>query len=468
MKFLRRSAGYRLGLCLSFSVFVLPQTSLAQCGGTSNCDLSPSLFVSRANLVEVKRRIAEDIEPYASFYNTFRGVASSLLDDEPDPFQMDNIANISFGWCGASGGEDDSLKDLVDKLGQESSEARNLAVAYLLSGDTAYADKAKDYMLAWAQQSTLVNFYDFNINFQSASFDGVEEGFCNNSWNMALDSIWQAYGLINFSDTYAILTRNGYSLNAQEQSQLANWLRNELLPATNAGFHAWTRWADLHTGSSAYTRYRNDNHLSWGLAGLAAVAAALNDDEIWSYAISGGRYDDGHSGPYANPSFFQAQIGRAIAESGEVYDQRVRADEHKGMFYGHFSLWALTLVAQIAETHKGDNYWTFAGTSGGSIVDAYDYYAPYGAGDRTPPDPEETTDPVFFRFLYEMLVGNDWVSGDREVLYTRARDRAARNQVVMQGIGPVSLVTGDLPEVVARRPKPPTEVDVEAVPPASE
>ena len=344
--------------------------------------------------------------------------------------------------------------------------ARNLAVAYLLTGDASYADKAKEFMLAWANNSVLVNFYQFNINFQSASFDGIEEGFCNKSWNMALDSIWQTYGLINFSDVYAILTRNDYAIAVEDQTLLGNWLRNGLIPATNSGCHAWTRWADAHTGSSAFTRYRSDNHLSWCLAGLAAAAAALNDDGLWSYTFTGGVYDDGYSGPYANPSNFEAQVGFAVAGDGEVYDQAVRASSHNGLFYGHFSLWALSLAAQIAEVHKGNNYWTFEGSRGGSLADAFDYYARYGAGDLPPPDAEETTDPAFFRFLYEMLVGNDWVTGTRESLYQRARDRQSRTQIIMQGIGPVSLLTGDLPASSAnpRRPRPPSNLRIELAP----
>lgn len=417
--------------------------SIAQCS-SSDCDLPPALFVSRANLELVKERIDQNVAPYGSIYKSFINVASGALTQSPSPFVMSNIKQISFGWCESAGGADDTLKDLVEKLLADSNKARNLALAFLLSGDQKYAHKAKEFMLAWATKSTLFNAYDFNINFGSASFDGLESGFCNNSWNMMLDSIWQAYGLINFSDTYAILSRNSYSLTATEDAQLGNWLKSKLMPATNSGFHAWTRWADAHPTSGAYERYRSDNHLSWALAGLAAAAAALNDDQMWAYVVKGGAYDDGRSGLYANPSNLESLIGYAVSSTGQVYDQAVRAAEHKGLHYGQFSLWALSLVAQIAEVHSADNYWTFEGHRGGSIADGYDYYARYVAGDLPVPDPQETTDPAFFNFLYEMLVGNDWVSGAREDLYERARSSRARgNGIVTQSIGPVALVTGD-------------------------
>ncbi len=388
-------------------------------------------------------------------------MTSKYLDDAADPFFMEDIRQIEFGWCSAAGGADDSLKDLTEKLQAESHKARSLAVAYLLTGNASYAAKAKEIALAWARHSTLLNLYDLNINFSAATFDGIETGFCNRSWNMALDAVWQTYGLINFSDTYAILARNGNNFSAAENTLLRSWLRDKLVPAVNSGFHAWTRWADKHTSSGSYARYRSDNHLSWALAGMAAAAAALGDEALWQYVYSGGTYNDGRSGAYANPSSVLATIGRAIASDGSVYDEKARAGEDKGMFYAHFHLWALTLAAQIAEVARHDDYFTKAGSSGGSLAKAYDRYARYGAGDLALPDAQETTDPAFFRFLYEMMMGNSWVSGSRATLYSRALNAAPRGQIVTQSVGPFTVLTGNLPDPVALLPEAPTELTVQ-------
>jgi len=433
----------------------------AACNG-EQCALPPGLFFTRTQLDTIKQRIEQNTAPYAAQFSSLKNKADSDLNSEPQPFHMDNPKAMEFGWCGSAGGEDNSLKDLSEKLTSQSNKARNLALAFVLTDESQYADKAKSYLMRWATGSTLLNMYELNINFQTSSFDGIEEGFCNNSWNMGLDSIWQTYGLINFSDTYVLLTRNGYTLSETENNVLQTWLREKLLPATNAGFHTWTRWADAHPSSSAYTRYRSDNHLSWSLAGLASAAAALNDETLWAYVYKGGSYNDGYSGNYANPSHFEAHLGRAIDNDGVVYDQAVRASEHKGLFYANFSTWALSLVAQIAEVAKGENYWEFEAEGGGSLVKAFDNYAPYTAGDKAPPDAEETTDPQFFRFMYEWLVGNSWVTGERLALYTSARNSAARNQIIQQSIGPVALVTGDFaePQTADNRPCPPQNVNV--------
>ena len=410
---------------------------------------APSIFVSAKGLDRVRARVASGLQPYRSANDTFLSVTSNYLNDAPNPFFMGDIRQIEFGWCSPADGVDDSLKDLVEKLETDSNKARSLAVAYLLTGDDRYASKAKEIALDWVQHSVLLNIYDLNVDFQNATFDGIEDGFCNRSWNMALDSVWQTYGLINFSDTYAILSRNGNVLSGDEDAQLRAWLREYLLAAVNAGFHAWTRWADAHPNSDSYPRYRSDNHLSWALAGIAAAAAALEDEELWNYVYSGGTYDDGHSGPYANPSSVTATIGHAISSDGSVYDQKVRANEHKGMYYAHFHIWALTLCAQIAEVAKDEDYFTRIGSSGGSIAYAFDHYARYGAGELPIPDPDETTNVAFFRFLYEMVIGNSWTDGSRDTLYRRAVLAGTRDQIIHQSIGPVSVLTGELPDPFA-------------------
>ena len=434
----------RIGV-LALFLLCIPLISNAQCKSPDGCDLPPSLFVSRSNLEYIRDRLEKNAEPYGSFAKSFFDGMHSTLNSTPDPFFMDNIKQITFGWCDKPAGKDDTLKELTGKLNHDSSQARDLAVAYLLSGDERYADKAKAFLLAWVNGSSLVNVYDFNIDFKATTFDGVEEGFCNNSWNMALDSMWQTYGLINFSDVYIILTRNGYVLPESEHESIRNWLQHKLLPAVNAGCHAWTRRADAHPQSKVYQRYRSDNHLSWCLAGWSAAAAALDDDKLWKYAYQGGVYDDGRSGPYANPSNFEAHVGYAIYPSGEIYDQAVRSSSHKGLFYGNFSLWSMALAAQIAEVHRGIDYWTYTGSQGGSLKTAFDFYAPFTAGDVPAPDAKEKTDPAFFRFVYEMLISKQWVTGEREALYKRARGSKPRTQIITQSFGPVSLLMGDLP-----------------------
>ncbi len=402
----------------------------------------PALFLSKDQLGVVRSRLNQ--APYASHFSTLIGLANGSLGWSASPFQMSDVSQIRYGWCDSAGAPDDTLNDLTAKLTNDSNRIRNLALAGLLTGNPDYYEVARTQMMAWVNQSTLVNLYDLGVDFSSATITGATSGYCSDRpWNMALDTMWQSYGLINFSDAYILLSRNWDGLTEAEDTAIRGWLR-ELAAATNSGFHAWTRWADLHKSSSSYTRYRSDNHLSWALAGIAAAAAALEDPVIWNYVLSGGTWDDGRSGPYANPSHLRDLLDRAIDANGKVYDQDVRAGEHKGFFYGCFHLWALSLTTQIAEVHRGESYWNHAGTDGGTLADALDHYAPHVSLDVPIPDSSETTDPVFFRFLYEISATKNWaVEPIMASRLTDARNVASRNQLISQAVGPVTLLLGD-------------------------
>lgn len=402
----------------------------------------PALFISTDQLTEVRARSGQ--APFASQRNTVIGLADSYLGWSASPFQMTDVRQIRFGWCETAQEPDDTLKDLVEKLTRDSHRIRLLALAGLLSGDERYYVAARAQFLAWVERATLVNLYDLEVNFSNATLAGATSGYCSDRpWNFALDAMWQAYGLINLADAYVILSRNWAGLTLADNEALRGWLR-ELAAATNSGFHAWTRWADLHPNSSGYTRYRSDNHLGWSLAGLTAAAAALDDPDIWRYVLEGGPWNDGRGGNYANPSHLRDLIDRAIAASGKVYDQDVRAGEHKGFNYACFHLWALSLVAQITEVHRGESFWNQAGTDGGTIARAHAYYAPYVSLQTPIPDASETTDPTFFRFIYEISATKSWSTGAQRTSLLAARNVAARNQLITQSIGPVTLLLGDL------------------------
>jgi hypothetical protein len=402
----------------------------------------PALFLSAGQLVEVRRRL--DQHPHAAQWSTVRKLAEADLGWSPKPFRMDDINKIRFGWCEAIAAPDDTLRELTDRLQKDSNRIRQLAVAGLLSGDVRFFEAARNAMRMCAEQSTLLNLYHLGIDFRNAAVTGATSGYCSDRpWNFALDAMWQCYGLINFADAYIILSRNSDVLGPVDDALLRNWLR-ELAAATNSGFHAWTRWADLHPSSSSYVRYRSDNHLSWALAGIAAAAAALDDPRIWNYVLSGGSWDDGWSGNYANPSHLRDLLDRVILSDGKIYDQDVRAGEHKGFNYACFHAWALTLLLQIAEVHRGEHLWNHAGADGGTMAAALLYYAPYVSQITPLPDSLETTDPTFFRFMYEVSTMKSWSKGTMRERLMAARDVSARNQLIGQSIGPVTLLLGDL------------------------
>ena len=385
-------------------------------------------------------------DPATTSSDAYRAAISKLNVElrspvKPDPFILEGV-QFNFDWCKPRPGRNTSLKDLTNRLEHESARSRDFAQLYAATGSITAYKEAISIIVQWAQFSTLFNAYKEGASPESASFPGIEKGFCNRSWNMMLDSIWQTYGLINFSESYSILKHAPVSQNYQEElTIIKDWIKDELVPAVNAGFHAWTKYADTHPTSRAYIRYRSDNHLSWSLAGLATAGLALNDRALLDYVYYGTAYDDGLSGPYKNPSSLTKLIPFAIKPSGEIFDEAERTANHKGFFYGNFSLWAIVITALNTEQAGYPAIWeTQLSPESGTIAAALDRYAPYVAGEDTISDEEETTKPEFFSFVYRIVLNSDWVKGDRLELYRKAASAAA-SQNIRQGLGSIDLIT---------------------------
>ncbi|MDG6100086.1 hypothetical protein EXU34_21740 [Alteromonas sp. ZYF713] len=357
----------------------------------------------------------------------------------PNPFTLEDDSKIDFDWC-REPENNRTLRDLITKLENQSAFARDMAQLYLYTKNKDALAVSYDYIKSWTQNSTLINGYKLGMKPDKAWFPGIEKGFCNRSWNMMLDTIWQSYGLINFSQVYMILKAHpeALNLNSDNLNEIHNWLARELVPAVNAGFHAWTRWADANPKSKAYVRYRSDNHLSWVLAGLSAAAVALTDKDLFRYVVYGTEYDDGVSGPYFNPSNLLQLTSVSIDNSGKIFDQEERRSQHKGMFYANFNLWALTAayVAIINSSFEIDSQ--SENKIRQKLYSALNYYSNYISKKTENPDAEEKSDETFFAFVY--LLGKPIVCADS--VYNSnftAAALARNNQKIIQGIGHISL-----------------------------
>ncbi len=396
------------------------------------------LFLSQELWERSQQRITDGEEPFATSYSIQRGRANSSLEREANPFAM-NVQEITFGWCGSAG--EDTLAEATGRLEQESDWMRTLALEFALTGEEEYGEKATEMMVAWAEDHTEVNMYDFNPDFSSASIDGQTDGFCSDRpWNFVLDGMWQAYGLINAADAYLLLTRSGFELSSEEDDAIRDWLLR-LTEAVNSSFHGWTRWADHHPNAGSYERYRSDNHLSWSLAGLLAAAAALGDEDLAHYVLHGGEWTDRRAGAYENPSYVRDVIRRAIegdeeGERGRFYEEKILRDPPVG--YSLFHLWALVLVAQIAELHFDDDLWTFTADGSGSIRDAYDRYVDFVLGERESPEPSQDGDMTSRSWHFEVAL-HKW----EDPRYRQAVEQLDRHRFIVQSWGPLSLIFGE-------------------------
>lgn len=412
----------------------------------SACSLLPQtepkgLMLPESTFQQVKQNIASDAKTQESLQRlSQKGQDLLEASEETQPFQLPADSVFEFGWCD-SNPPNNSLGRLVRTLSEQSTHWRELSQLYLFTHQPELLRKSANDLLSWARSGDLFNGYELGMEPEQAWFPGREEGFCNRSWHMMLDSIWQTYALINASQAYWVLDRHSSGVTNKEKDEIRDWIKKDLVPAVNAGFHAWTRWADAHPNSQAYERYRSDNHLPWSLVGLAAAGFALGDEELLAYVYSGGSYDDGFSGPYQNPSSFGAVIANAIKAGGEVYDEKIRNVHNKGFSYAMFSLTAQSMMAHMMEVHNQDrSCWFFKSPEGGSIIEALRHYAPFVAGQQELPNPNEKTNPRFSRFIYRMLLTKPWLSDADRALFTEAASLELPAQNFTQGLGDIELL----------------------------
>ncbi|MBW2458301.1 MAG: alginate lyase family protein [Deltaproteobacteria bacterium] len=414
-------------------------------GGAGAASALPAagLFLTVDDLARAIERSQSDAEPFATGYSHQSGRADNALSETADPFHMTDVLDITFGWCSdGTPNVDDTLKEATEDYSHDGNLMRVLALQYALTGESSYGDKAVELMTAWAADFTEINLYDFAIDFDTATITGMTDGYCSDRpWNFALDAMWQTYGLINTADAYLLLSRNGYVFDSADEQAIRDLILR-VTEAVNSSFHAWTRWADAHPSSSSFERYRADNHLSWCLAGLLAGAAALQDDALAAYVLTGGSWTDSQAGPYENPSHVRDVIDRAIESGtgedneGRVYEELILRDPPIG--YSFFHLWALGLTARIAEVHYGDDVWSFVGTDGGGLELAYERYVAFMLGERQSPEPQQEGDLTASSWQYE-LVYRRWPT-DR---FQEAIEVTSRNAFILQSIGPVTFLLGE-------------------------
>lgn len=410
--------------------------------GVDNSQLPVGLFVTKAELDRAKTRGAATTQPFRSNYDVQTSRANAALSSTPSPFYMTpsnytNTLRYAWGWstCPDSNPNDNnSLQDAVTKLESQGDTTRTLAMQFALTGSASHGNKAKEYLLSWATSSTPINMYDFFVD--TSTFNGGLVGddgtTCQRPWNMALDGMFQGYGLINFADAYLLLTRNGYTLTSGEDASIRAYLR-QLAAAVNSSYHAWSVWADKHgctlaNQSETCIRYRSDNHLSWGQASILAAAAALGDTTIANYILAGGTWDDGRSGPVANTSHMKYVIDRAVLSTGQIYDEApsaVGGIERDG--YAFYHLWAMHIAARVDEMYFGQGLWQYKGTDGQGIEEAYAAEAPRLMSGAT----------GGVAWQYE-LVYNRWPTSTN----LAARNEESRNTFIVQSYGPVVLLFG--------------------------
>lgn len=152
---------------------------------------SPSLILTQAAIDAIRARIAQGLEPQTSAFSSFMS----------GPVAHAMVANpIVFAGPLAAGGVGSDLELALDRDGQY---ARDLGLAYVLTGDTSYATRARAFLTAWAQGNTPTSFSD-----------------TGDKWGGS----YQAHGAFMFAYAYD-LTYNSSAYSDADRAAIASYFR---------------------------------------------------------------------------------------------------------------------------------------------------------------------------------------------------------------------------------------------------
>ena len=217
----------------------------------------------------------------------------------------------------------------VAKLG---SSLQTLALAYYLTGDEAYAERAAAQLRTWFLDSaTRMNPH--------LRFAQLVRGNPRERGSGIIDSRWfievvDAAGLIQGSESWT----------PDDHRALQGWFRSYL---------EWLRTSP----NGAHEFKAINNHGSWFAAQTAAYALFIGDTAAAREIIAGVR----------------PRIGAQITADGQ---QPIELERTMSMHYASFNIEALSRLAEMGR-HVGIDLWNYEAPDGGSLKRAIDHLAPH-------------------------------------------------------------------------------------------
>jgi hypothetical protein len=208
-----------------------------------------------------------------------------------------------------------------------------LALAHWFTGDARYAEGAARHLRAWfLDPATRMNP---NLRFGQA-IPGVTEG--------------RGIGIIDTRHLPQIvdavrLLDGAPGLSAAERAGLEQWCRDYL------------RWL-LESEQGREERAAENNHGVFYDAQVAALALFVGDSAVARRTLR-------ESAP--------ARIASQIARGGR---QPLELERTRPLHYSLFNLDAFTMLAEMGR-HAGIDLWRYAGPTGGTLLDALRFVAPY-------------------------------------------------------------------------------------------
>ena len=210
-----------------------------------------------------------------------------------------------------------------------------LALAYAVTGERRYGEKAKEFLLAWARGYTppaerIGHAVAEPVGFMLKAF-------------LAYDVVQDVF-------------------TAQERELIRSWARQFVERGKRQADHARDRpWVpEAPYGNSA----------TWARL-LAVSAAAVAGEPVLSETLA---WNWAHTTPGGKVYGWEHLLDGAMAPNGQLAEERLR----RSIGYALYTWYPLAFIAHIARSAGFESdLWTAATSSGKSLLLPIDYYAPY-------------------------------------------------------------------------------------------
>lgn len=254
----------------------------------------------------VKNKITQQEQPYYEAYLQLLAYADSALSRSPKALEDFDVPGFY----------DDAQTHRQNSrvLQSDAFDAYATGLAFRLSGKKPYADKAKEFLLAWA-----------NTNKKYSNYDG------------SLVMAYSGTAMVNA----ASLVMEAADWPESEQAAMRDWVKN------------------IYQKACHEIRNRTNNWADWGRLGALLSASLLKDKADIA----------------ENIRLIKSDWNHKFAEDGHMPEEVRR--EANGIWYTYFSLAPITAACWVVLQEEGTDFFDVNTPEGKSLKAAHDYLLHY-------------------------------------------------------------------------------------------
>ncbi|WP_164992572.1 alginate lyase family protein [Streptomyces sp. L2] len=337
----------------------------------------PVLLTTEAEIQRAKQRAADTSSPFHASWLRVRSQANAYLNFSFTPQELDDT------------------EQYYRDANPEARRVHALAVAYRVSGNVAYLNKARSGLTKWARYSNAdLPAGDPAPSWRQFHYPGKA---MPHAAGLVISRV-----LVIFADAYAMLYPY---LPTSEHAEIERWFRSMRSPIQHsAALWESADWFNTAPGKMVkveppwLNRQYYNNHLTAQMMGLLTIGYVTGDNSLISYALNdsdnprdlqedflGELVTPGQALQERDPSLGNDNDRWPDPLRGELYDRyRVtkRVDENdsrdKGLIYASAGQRFLSLAAELARNNNAPiDYWQYVPETGESLRDSYATYAPW-------------------------------------------------------------------------------------------